>query len=171
MTHRISVAVVVGMLFLFPAIGASNRILSNTSRSSARENTNDDVRRTLTKFLTAFANLDWEAFRNSFADDATVYFPSQRANRATGRAEIEATFRQVFERIRATNIAPPYLHLDPADLDVQLFRDTAVATFHLHDMPNVIGRRTVVLERRAGEWKIVHLHASNVEQAQQEGSH
>jgi len=167
MTHRVSLALVLGMLCFFPAAGGSKRILSSTSRSRASENANDEVRRTLTKFLTAFASLDWEAFRNFFADDATAYFPSQRANRATGRAEIEATFRQVFERIRATKSAPPYLNLDPADLDVQLFRDTAVATFHLHDMPNVIGRRTVVLEKRAGEWKIVHLHASNVEQAQQ----
>jgi ketosteroid isomerase-like protein len=168
MTHRVSLAFVLGMLCLFPAAGGSKRILSNTSPSRASENASDEARRTLTKFLTAFANLDWEAFRSFFADDATVYFPSQRANRATGRAEIEATFRQVFERIRATKTAPPYLNLDPADLDVQLFRDTAVATFHLHDMmPNVIGRRTVVLEKRAGEWKIVHLHASNVEQSQQ----
>jgi uncharacterized protein (TIGR02246 family) len=167
MTHRVSLAVALAMLCLFSAAERPKRILSNTSPSRAAENANVEVRRTLTKFLTAFANLDWDAFRNFFADDATVYFPSQRANRATGRAEIEATFRQVFERIRATKTAPPYLNLDPADLDVQLFRDSAVATFHLNDMPNVIGRRTVVLEKRAGEWKIVHLHASNVEQALQ----
>lgn len=166
MTHRVSLAFVLSMLCLLSAAGGSKRILSNTSPNRAPERANDEVRRTLTKFLTAFANLDSEAFRSFFADDATVYFPSQRANRATGRAEIETTFRQVFERIRATKSAPPYLNLEPADLDVQLFRDTAVATFHLHDMPNVIGRRTVVLEKRAGEWKIVHLHASNVEQAQ-----
>jgi uncharacterized protein (TIGR02246 family) len=166
MAHRVSVAFVLAMLCLFSAAGYPKRILSNTSASRAPENANDEVRQTLTKFLTAFANLDWEAFRKFFADDATVYFPSQRANRATGRAEIEATFRQVFERIRATKSAPPYLNLEPADLDIQVFRDTAVATFHLYDIPNTVGRRTVVLEKRAGEWKIVHLHASNIEQFQ-----
>jgi ketosteroid isomerase-like protein len=166
MTHRVSVAFVLAMLCLFSTAGHPKRIPSNISPSRAPQNANDEVRQTLTKFLTAFANLDWEAFRKFFADDATVYFPSQRASRATGRAEIETTFRQVFERIRATRSAPPYLDLEPVDLDIQVFRDTAVATFHLYDLPNTIGRRTVVLERRSGEWKIVHLHASNVEQFQ-----
>ena len=166
MTHRVWVAFVLTMLCLLSATGSPKRIPSNSSTSRAPENAADEVRQTLTRFLTAFENLDWEAFRNCFADDATVYFPSQRASRATSRAEIETTFRQVFERIRATKSAPPYLNLEPADLDIQVFRDTAVATFHLYDVPNTIGRRTVVLEKRAGEWKIVHLHASNVEKSQ-----
>ena len=121
----------------------------------------------MTKFLTAFENLDWEAcFEIVLLMTRLFTFPSQRASRATGRAEIEATFRQVFERIRATKSAPPYLNLEPADLDIRVFRDTAVVTFHLHDLPDTIGRRTVVLAKRAGEWKIVHLHASNVEKSQ-----
>jgi len=171
MTHRISLAFGLGMVCLFSAVGHPKRTPPSISPSPAAENANDEVRRTLTAFLTAFDNLDWEAFRNCFADDATVYFPSQRANRATGRAEIETTFRQVFERIRATKSAPPYLNLEPADLNIQVFRDTAVATFHLYDLPNMIGRRTVVLEKRAGEWKIVHLHASNIEQSQRQSDH
>jgi len=166
MTHRVSIAFILAMLCLFSATGNPKGILSNISPGRAPENANEEVRRTLTRFLTAFENLEWEAFRNCFADAATVYFPSQRANRATGRAEIETTFRQVFERIRATKSAPPYLNLEPADLDIQVFQDTAVATFHLYDLPNAVGRRTVVLEKRAGEWKIVHLHASNVEGSQ-----
>ena len=166
MTHRVSLVLLFALLWFFPAAAGSKRIPSNGPTSHAPENAADEVRRTLTRFLTAFENLDWEAFRNCFADDATVYFPSQRANRATGRAEIETTFRQVFERIRATKISPPYLNLEPLDLDIQVFGDTAVATFQLHDLPDTIGRRTVVLEKRAGEWKIVHLHASNVEKSQ-----
>ena len=166
MTHRISLAFGLATLCILSAFGHPKRTLPNIPSSRAAENANDEVRQTLAKFLTAFANLDWEAFRNVFADDATVYFPSRRANRATGRAEIETTFRQVFERIRATKNAPPYLNLEPADLNIQVFRDTAVATFHLYDLPNTIGRRTAVFEKRAGEWKIVHLHASNLENSQ-----
>ena len=166
MTHRVSLVLLFALLWFFPAAAGSKRIPSNGPTSHAPENAADEVRRTLTRFLTAFENLDWEAFRNCFADDATVYFPSQRASRATGRAEIDTTFRHVFERIRTTKSSPPYLNLEPADLDIQVFRDTAVATFHLYDVPNTIGRRTVVLEKRTGEWKIVHLHASNVEKSQ-----
>src|SRR6202041_3604033 len=151
MTHRVSVALVFALLCLFPATGDPTRMLSTTSPSRAPESANNEVRRILTKFLTAFANLDWEAFRKCFADDATVYFPSQRANRGTGRAEIETTFRQVFERIRATKNSPPYLNLEPLDLDIQVFGDTAVATFQLEDLPDTFGRRTEVPEKRARE--------------------
>lgn len=164
MRTRVSLAFALAILWLFPVAFGSERLLSYPAPASPRGNAADEVRQTLTKFLTAFDNLDWEAFRNVFADDATVYFPSQRATRATGRAEVEATFRQVFERIRATKNAPPYLSLEPVDLDVQFFGDAAVATFHLYDLPDATGRRTVVLEKRAGEWKIVHLHASNIQQ-------
>jgi hypothetical protein len=37
----------------------------------------------------------------------------------------------------------------------------AVCTFHLDD-PDSLGRRTVVLQRRQGAWKIIHIHASTV---------
>jgi ketosteroid isomerase-like protein len=158
--------VVVFAILSFPPAASSERFMANVSLALGPKNTADEVRQTLSNFLSAFENLDWEPFRNSFADDATVYFPSQRATRATGRAEVDATFRQVFERIRATTSGPPYLNLKPVDLDVQLFHDIGIVTFQLHDLPNVIGRRTVVLEKRSGEWKIVHLHASNVQQAQ-----
>jgi ketosteroid isomerase-like protein len=89
-----------------------------------------------------------------------VFYPRGFANRAHGRAEFEANFRKVFEQIRAGRTHPPYMNLQPQDLEIQSYGEIAIATFHLDDRPGVLNRRTIVLRRRKGQWKIVHLHAS-----------
>jgi ketosteroid isomerase-like protein len=117
---------------------------------------------TLHAFVQAFDNLDWERFRRFFADDATVFYPRGTAGRAHGRAEFEANFQQVFTQIRGNRKQPPFMDLQPHDLYIQRFGDIAIATFHLNDRPGVLNRRTIVLHRVGDDWKIVHLHASEV---------
>jgi len=51
--------------------------------------------------------------------------------------------------------------LEPRDLEVQMFADAALVTFHLENGRS-LSRRTFVLSKESGLWKIVHLHASNV---------
>jgi len=114
----------------------------------------------LQDFILAFDNLEWDRFRSFFADDATVFYPRGFTGRANGRPQFEANFRQVFEQIRAGRTQPPYMHLQPRDLRIQSYGEIAIATFHLDDRPGVLNRRTIVLRRRKGQWKIVHLHAS-----------
>ena len=121
-----------------------------------------EVRAALAKFIQAFDNLDWEDFRLTFDDNATVFYPRAVPERATGRAEFEKTFKTVFEQIRAGRVAAPYLDIQPKDMDVQIFSDSAIATFHLDDRPAFVNRRTIVLNKTAAGWKIVHLHASEV---------
>lgn len=123
----------------------------------------DGVVGTLQTFLTAFATLDWEPFRHCFADDATAFFPLvNHPERAEGRDQIEQLFRGVFERARVSAISgPPYLALQPGDLSIRRMGESALVTFHLHD-PDVLCRRTLILQRLAEGWKIVHLHASNL---------
>jgi uncharacterized protein (TIGR02246 family) len=120
------------------------------------------VRSFLADFIQAFNNLDWEKFRNAFTDDATVFYPRGTANRASGRTEVEKHFRDVFEQIRAGRAAGPYMDLEPRALEIQILRDAAVVTFHLDDRPGFVNRRTLVLKKVRGEWKIAHLHASEV---------
>ncbi len=111
-------------------------------------------------FIRAFDALDWESFRSFFANDATVFYPRGFTRRASGRSEFEANFRKVFEQIRAGRTQPPYLDIQPRDLQIQRFGDVAIVTFHLDDRPGVLNRRTLVLRKMKGQWKIVHLHAS-----------
>ena len=111
-------------------------------------------------FIDAFNNLDWEAFRATFSDDATVFFPTPGiSRRATGRSEVEGFFRPLFDEFRSRRSAPPYLDIDPKDTHVQILEDAAIVTFHLEDM-ELLNRRTVVFQKRDGRWLIVHLHAS-----------
>ena len=121
-----------------------------------------EARQTLSNFIQAFDNLDWEKFRNTFAEDATVFYPREFPHRANGRAEIEANFRHVFQQIRGQATKPPYMDIQPRELHIQMLGDVAIATFHLDDRPGVLNRRTVVLSRTTSGWKIVHLHASEV---------
>jgi ketosteroid isomerase-like protein len=114
----------------------------------------------LQDFIQAFDNLEWDRFRSFFADDATVFYPRGFVERANGRREFEANFRKVFEQIRGGQTHPPYMNLQPRDLQIQRFGDLAIATFHLDDRPGVLNRRTLVLHKMKGQWTIVHLHAS-----------
>jgi ketosteroid isomerase-like protein len=119
-----------------------------------------EVQKALARFVQAFDNLDWETFRLSFDDNATVFYPRAFPERANGRAEFEKTFKTVFEQIRSGRTAAPYMDIQPKQMKIQLFGSVAIATFHLYDRDGFVNRRTIVLNRNATGWKIVHLHAS-----------
>jgi len=124
------------------------------------------VRETLSRFVRAFDDLDWETFRLAFDDDATVFYPRAFPERATGRAEFEKTFKTVFEQIRGSRTSAPYMDIQPREMKIQLFGNLAIATFHLDDKAGFVNRRTIVLNKNEHGWKIVHLHASEVSVAQ-----
>ena len=119
----------------------------------------DDIGQTLQRFLVPFSNRDVAAFSPFFAEDATVFFPGRPPSRVQGRADIARAFTDLF--------GPPVLPpgsatlIQPQDLLIQRFGDIAVATFHLRSEA-ARGRRTFVLRRIGAEWKIAHLHASNL---------
>jgi hypothetical protein len=104
----------------------------------------------------------------SFADEATVFYPRGYPKRAHGRAEFEKTFKAVFEQIRGNKTAPPYMDIKPRDLETQRMGGVAIVTFHLDDRPGFVHRRTLVPTKIAGEWKILHRHASEVRMAKPE---
>ncbi|HEX2832371.1 MAG TPA: nuclear transport factor 2 family protein [Thermoanaerobaculia bacterium] len=95
-----------------------------------------------------------------FTDDATIFFPmNDQPLRADGRAEIEAAFTGLFAQMaNAKGKGMPA----PEGLRVDLLgEDAAIVTFQTTN-PNVTSRRTFVLRRAGGVWKIVHLHGSNI---------
>ncbi len=132
---------------------------ARATEGAARE---AEVQKTLNSFIQAFDNLEWDRFRSFFADDATVFYPREFPRRAEGRAEFEGGFQKVFERIRAGRSTGPFMDIQPKDLKIQIAGDIAIATFHLDDRAGFLNRRTLVLQKRADGWKIIHLHASEV---------
>lgn len=120
------------------------------------DNGTDSLQHTLTAFIDGVSGLDWDRMRETFAPDAQVFFPfDHRPRRVDGIAAIESAFRDFFEANRAAGRIP----IEPLDLMTQVFGDTALVSFHL-DRPGALGRRTLLLRREAGRWRIAHLHAS-----------
>jgi ketosteroid isomerase-like protein len=149
MTTRVGVVL---LLLLFP----SSFIEGQPAPAASQ------VRETLTRFIRAFDDLDWDTFRLSFDDNATVFYPRGFPERASGRGEFEKYFKTVFEQIRGGRTAGPYMDIQPRALKIQVFGDVAIATFHLDDRVGFMNRRTIVLKKTKVGWKIVHLHASEV---------
>lgn len=123
----------------------------------------------LLAFLRSFADCDLAAMEAAFAPDATSFDgiyagtpepapPRESLKRAPG---MPAGMRRVALALPKERPGPPFHRPDMIqDLKVQVTGDVALCTFHF-DNPERLGRRTIVLVRRAGTWRILHIHASN----------
>jgi ketosteroid isomerase-like protein len=121
-----------------------------------------EVERVMNAFLIPFSNQNVAEFIDYFSDDAVVFFPNAgfAPMRVEGKADIARTFEKVFKPGRP---APPGGRplIQPQDLKIQAFGDSAIVTFHLGS-DATRGRRTFVLRRADSKWRIVHLHASTI---------
>jgi len=126
----------------------------------AQSNDSLAVQLSVKKFVEAFNTLQWEPFKNSFTDDATIFFPDwEDAPRKVGIKEIEKTWLEIFPEFKdlANTLK---LDITPRDMLIQLYGQTAVVTFHLGTGEKYLARRTLVMAKIKKEWKIAHLHAS-----------
>ncbi|HVN75466.1 MAG TPA: nuclear transport factor 2 family protein [Thermoanaerobaculaceae bacterium] len=113
-------------------------------------------------FMDALNNADIGKFSEFFAPDATMFFPlAPLYLRLENKEQIVKVFTVFFESVRKGKSGPNYMNLSPEDLRIQMYGDTAVATFHFKGTDQ-ISRRTVVLAREKGKWLVVHLHASGM---------
>ncbi len=129
-----------------------------------------EVKAVLTTFLRAFENGDIDFMEASFAENS-VTFPRAimseevdspiRASDYKRVKGLDPQMRQLIAGWREGAVSPPYMSLEPKDLEVLLFTDAALVTFHLENGES-LSRRTFVLAKEQDAWKIVHLHASNV---------
>ena len=131
----------------------------------------DEAEGALRAFLKAFENCDLAAMEAAFAPDAVSFDrivasakggPAPAADAVRRQAGMPRGMRAAALALPKTQAGPPYQSLVPADLLVQVSGTMAVCTFHL-EAPNSLGRRTIVLVKRSGVWKILHIHASTVE--------
>jgi ketosteroid isomerase-like protein len=118
-------------------------------------------------FVTAFNNFDWPTFRASFTDDATIFYPFwDQARRIRGRQEFEAAWLKIFPEFADKNNTKK-LQISPKDIHIQMYGNTAILSFHLGDGVTALSRRTLVMLKQSGSWKIAHLHASSVSQPEE----
>lgn len=148
--------------------------LAQTPMTAAQSKAPEDlagIRAAAERFLRALDDLDWEAFRASWASEPTVFFPfADTPDRVIGQVAVEVRWRRFFEEVRAHRPGPPYLHLKPRDLRVERYGDVGLVTFMLDGLSTVGGRqlpvlrRTLLFVREHETWKLAHLHASAADQ-------
>ena len=136
------------------------------STVTAHRNSQKDVEEAFKRFIVAFNNLDWDAFRSTLADDVTVFNPdipeAPSLDRLDGRQQVEEGFKKVFVASRKQSNGPPYLHIVPKNVRIQMLDESAIVTFEFDRDGNSFGRRTLVFHHGSQGWKIAHIHASNV---------
>lgn len=162
--HEQSAAPLTGC-FIFMLTALVLILVASQATASERQ-----VREAMERFISAFELGDINAMEAAFAEDA-VTFP--RSIMANGLDETIDTstyrrvrgmppqMREIIVFLQASGREPPYLSLEPRDLEVQMYGGAALVTFHLEGNES-LGRRTFVLALIDDDWKIVHLHASNV---------
>lgn len=127
----------------------------------------------LSRFIEDFNNLNMSKVAAHFAEEATLFPRTVMTDRATSKVVLDEYCREegpgnfqslenFSAELRAESAGPPYMDLEPLETKIQVFGETAIVTFHLRN-PERLGRRTFVYVKRHYEWKIIHLHASNVE--------
>ena len=111
-------------------------------------------------YIYVFNDRDWKGFSNCLADDITVMFDSHdKPDRKNGRAEVEQMFRFLFPQ-PGTPLNQDRFQIIPADLLIQDLGDAAIISFNIKS-PSQLARRSLVLQKRKGNWLIVHMHASS----------
>jgi ketosteroid isomerase-like protein len=127
---------------------------------NVKANDSAAVRLSVEKFVAAFNTLQWEPFKRSFTEDATIFFPYwEQALRKAGKKEIEKAWLEIFPEFK-DSANTLQLSIAPRDMLIQLYGQTAIVTFHLGDGEKYLARRTLVMVKKKKEWKIAHLHAS-----------
>ena len=114
--------------------------------------------RAMDSFFAALNSLDANGYAVMLTDDATLFFtgPPFPIRRIQGRAGIMKLITPLFEKLRSQGTKGT---VAPYDLEFQTWGDTSVVTFHI-PVGSALDRRTFVLHRQHGQWKIAHLHAS-----------
>jgi ketosteroid isomerase-like protein len=114
----------------------------------------------LDRFIAAFNRRDWPAFKATLDPAVTVIFDRPGPPlRQDGHEAVEAVFKRIFPDSPVVGGAPPS-QIRPQQLRVQDYGDVVIVSFHLPDSTTV-GRRTLVMRRTAGSWKVVHIHGSS----------
>jgi uncharacterized protein (TIGR02246 family) len=118
---------------------------------------NSEVRETLDGFFRAVESRDLDRITPYFEEDAQMFSPlGTYPARLDGHAAIMEQFKAISEALKQM---PTPIRLDAQELVVREFGDIALVTFHLK-LPGPLHRRSFILRKRDGRWRIAHIHAS-----------
>ena len=147
------------IFFFISSILLCNLITTAQSTKSI----NDDslqVSQKMLSFVNDFNNLNWEPFRENFAEDITVFLDGDTTTLVQGKKGVEKLFKSLFDAVRSKKKGPPYLDILPTNMVIQVMSKTAIVTFH-SDKGSYILRRTFIWYKTNMGWLIVHIHGSS----------
>lgn len=153
------------LVLLASAMVASACTASRTGRVPVAQNSSREQAELLAAaehFLRVFDNLEFEPFEAAWSSSRSVFFPFRDTPERVEGAAVGERFRSFFAEVRSTRPGPPYLHLQPRELRVEVVGDAGLVTFMLGRAPGDVSRRTLLFVRERGAWKLRHMHASNM---------
>lgn len=128
------------------------------------DSTTAAVRRAVEHFLDRVDHADADALSACFSADATAWLPFRSTPELIrGAPAIRARFVRLFADLAARNPeGPPYvrfkvLSFETVSLDPQTVLAIAGVSFGRD-----FGRRSFVLRREGVDWRLLHIHASNM---------
>ena len=147
------------IIFCISSILLFNQVLTAQVNKNI---TNDSlqVSQKMLSFVNDFNNLNWEPFRQNFAENITAFLDGDTTTLVQGKKEVEKLFKSLFDAVRSQKKGPPYLDILPTNVVIQVIGNTAITTFH-SDRGSYISRRTFVWYKTNSSWLIVHIHGSS----------
>lgn len=114
---------------------------------------------TLNQFLEAVMSQNHERIMAFFNDDAQMFSPLGTYDaRLDGKGAIGKQFQSILEFVKSQPGGG--LKIEPQDIDArELAPNVALITFHLR-LPGPLHRRSFVMTKSGGGWRIAHIHAS-----------
>lgn len=123
------------------------------------------LRDVVQRFLEAIDRADLEALAPLWCEDASMYFPfANSQDLVRGRADVLARFARMFADLRARNPGPPpYIRFRTEAFECLEIDSRHALVYAMLAFANQRGRRTLVFRRDGEEWRLLHVHASNMD--------
>lgn len=124
-----------------------------------------ELRAVVQRFLDAIDRADLEALAPLWCEDASMYFPfANSQDLVRGRKDVLARFERMFADLRARNPGPPpYIRFRTEAFECLALDARHALVYAMLAFANQRGRRTLVFRRDADEWRLLHVHASNMD--------
>jgi len=156
--HRTLVGAALAILACPYVVAQGHPASTSSPKARAPRPILSSPKRTMDAFFVALNSFDAKGYAALLTDDASLFFTGAPfpLRRVQGRDEIMRLVAPLFDGARAKGAKGTVV---PHDILYQTWGDTSVVTFHI-PVGSGLDRRTFVLRRLNGEWRIAHLHAS-----------
>lgn len=123
------------------------------------------LRDVVRRFLDAIDRADAAALAPLWCEDASMYFPfANSQDLVRGRAAVLARFDRMFADLRARNPGPPpYIRFRTEAFECLALDGRHAVVYAMLGFAAQRGRRTLLFRREVGAWRLLHVHASNMD--------